>query len=79
MLFHPFEEQLHLPSAAVELGNYDGGQREVVGQENQLLPGGGIDIANAPQGVGMLLSREPPGQDDRLVETDAGPLSAETE
>ncbi len=33
MLFDPFEKQLHLPAAAIKIGNRDGRQNEVVGQE----------------------------------------------
>ena len=74
MLLHPLEEQLDLPSAAVELGDHDSGQGEIIGQKDQLLPGVGIDVADAPQGVGILLPGKRSAQDDRLVEANADRL-----
>ncbi len=38
MLLDPLEEQFDLPSVAIELGDGSGGQREVVGDENQKTP-----------------------------------------
>ena len=35
MLFDPLEKQLHLPAAAIKIGNRDGGQDEVVGQKHK--------------------------------------------
>src|ERR1039458_4361697 len=37
VLLDPFEEQLHLPTALVEQGDGQGGEREVVGQKDQVL------------------------------------------
>ena len=35
MLFDPLEKQLHLPSAAIKIGNRDGRKDEVVGQKHK--------------------------------------------
>ena len=53
MLLDPLEEQLDLPAQTVELGDGEGGQREVVGEEDQSLAGLGVDEADQPQGVGI--------------------------
>ena len=42
MLLDPLEEQLDLPAQTVELGDGEGGQREVVGEKDQSLAGLGI-------------------------------------
>ena len=39
VLLDPFEEQLHLPTLAVQVGNQLGFEREIVGQKNQALSG----------------------------------------
>ena len=49
MLLDPLEEQLHLPTAAIQLGDRQGGQDEVVGQEDQPLAGLRIVESDAPQ------------------------------
>ena len=72
MLLDPFEEQLDLPATTVKLGDGDRRLGEVVGQEDEVLAGVRIGIANAPQSVRVLPMGAEPGQDDRLVETDAG-------
>ena len=35
MLLDPFEKQLDLPAAAIEVGNRDSGKNEVVGQKHK--------------------------------------------
>ena len=49
VLRDPREEQLHLPARLVELGDGQGRQRDVVGEEDQALAGIGVGIANAPE------------------------------
>ena len=39
MLLDPLEEQFDLPTTAVELGDGERGQREIVGQKDQCLVG----------------------------------------
>jgi hypothetical protein len=43
VLFHPFEKQLDLPTVAIEFGDGQRTQSEIVGQKDKLLVGLGID------------------------------------
>ena len=47
VLFDPFEEQLHLPAAPVELSDDRGRKREVVGEEDKAFFRLGIEEADA--------------------------------
>ncbi len=49
MLLDPFEKQFDLPTAAVQLGDRERRQGEVVAQEDQCLLGLGVLEANAAQ------------------------------
>ena len=51
MLLDPFEEQFDLPATAIELGDGQRRDGEVVGQEDQRLAGFGIAITDATQRV----------------------------
>ena len=55
MLLDPFEEEFHLPAAIVESGNAQGGQGEVVGQEDQTRFLFGVEETDPPQFVGKIL------------------------
>ena len=55
MLLDPFEEEFDLPAAAIELGDGQRRDGEVVGQEDQPLAGLGIAITDAPQRDGIIL------------------------
>ena len=55
MLLDPLEEQLDLPAQTVELGDGEGGQREVVGEKDQSLAGLGILEPDTPQRAGKPL------------------------
>ena len=72
VLFDPFEEQLDLPTTAIELGDGEGRQAEVVGEEHQGLGGGGVAEANAAQGGLVVLWRVGAGEHDGLVADQAG-------
>src|SRR3970040_300066 len=72
MLLDPFEEQLDLPPASIKLGDGDGRQREVVGQEYQSLSGFGILETNAAQGRAEVLARVEAGQNDGLIADQSG-------
>ncbi len=65
VLFDPFEEELHLPPGLVQLRDGEGRQREVVGEEDEVLAGLGIGVADAPERQrvegGGLGPREPDG------------------
>ena len=55
ILFDPFEEELHLPAAFVELGNDQSWKIEIVGQESQIFLSVDIEVANAAQRIGIIL------------------------
>ena len=57
VLLDPFEEELDLPAAFVELSNHLRGEREVVGQKDQTLVRFGIEITDASQFVGVAFQR----------------------
>jgi hypothetical protein len=72
MLLDPFEEQFDLPASAIELGNGQRRDGEVVGQEDERFAGFGVAIADAPQGVGLIVLGLQAGHHDGLVEPQAG-------
>ena len=72
MLLDPLEEQFDLPAAAVELGDGQRRQGEVVGQEDQRLAGFRIVEANAAQRCGEALARVEAGEDDGLIADQPG-------
>ena len=72
MLLEPFEEQLDLPAAPIELGDGQSRDGEVVGQENQHLAGFRIAIADAAERVGIIELGFQTGGHDGLVKAQAG-------
>ena len=66
MLLDPFEKQFDLPPAAIEIGDGDGRQREIVGQEHQPFAGRGVFELDAAQWRVEALTRVEPGE--RCVE-----------
>ena len=66
VLLDPFEEQLHLPTLAVQVGNQLGLQSEVVGQKHQALAGVVLDDHPA-QRRGVILARIMCRQHARLI------------
>src|SRR5215831_410753 len=71
MLFDPFEEQFHLPATSVELGNGKSGQKKIVGQKDKILVGVGVVVANATQGLGVVLGRIKALQTNDLIATES--------
>ena len=71
VLLNPLEEQFDMPAAFVNGRDSQGGQGEVVAQENQPLSSCSIAIANAPELVGVLAFAFGDFQSDDLVATDA--------
>ena len=69
ILFDPFEEQLDLPAAFVELGDSQRRQREVVGQVDEEPLRLGIEKPNAPQAVWISLLAVVDRQTDDLIGT----------
>src|SRR5258708_38886759 len=75
MLFDPFEEQLDLPTAAVQLRYGQRRQAEVVGQKDESLIGLRIAVANAPQLFGIAFAGH--GIDERhelIADHPGGPV-----
>ena len=72
MLLDPFEEEFDLPAAAIELGDGQRRDGEVIGQEDQALARCWIAIADAAQRAGIIALRDQAGQHHGLVETQAG-------
>src|ERR1700733_3829571 len=71
VLLDPFEEQLHLPAAAIQPSNGQGRQLKIVGQENQALAVVGSDIADATQRVGIVARGLGAMQGNRLIAAQA--------
>ena len=67
MLLDPFEEQFHLPSAAIELSDGQWRQHEVVGKKDQRLVGYGVVVLDASQFSWVMLGGIETGQHDSLI------------
>src|SRR5712664_8513 len=72
MLLDPFEKEFHLPAAAVQFGDGERGQDEIVGQEYEGLGCFGIVKADAAQRGLEALVRIEAREDDTLVADQAG-------
>ena len=68
MLLDPFEEQLDLPAALIQLRDGQRGCSEVVGQKDQSLARFEITITDASQRCGIIVLGQHARRDDRLVE-----------
>jgi len=66
MLLDPLEEQFHLPAAAIELGDRECRQLEVVGEEHERLALLGLE-PNAPQRLGVADLGVEHRERDRLI------------
>ena len=55
ILFDPFEEKLHLPTAFVELGNGESREHQIVGEEEEPLARFGVEVTYSPKFVGIVL------------------------
>ncbi len=53
MLLDPAKEQLHLPTALIELGNRQRGEKKVVGQKHETLLSQRIEITYPPKSLGI--------------------------
>ena len=67
MLFDPFEEQLHLPAAAIQLGDAQGWQGKLVGQEDEPLVRLRIAVLDTTQRYGKILVGIVASQDYGLI------------
>src|SRR5829696_6731953 len=72
MLLYPLEKQFDLPAASVKLGDSQGGQRKVVGQEDQALAGLGIFELDAAKRRVETLARIEDREDDGLIANQTG-------
>ena len=57
ILLDPLEEELHMPAALVDLWDGQSGQREVVGEEDEILLRVGVHITDASKCVGIIPRR----------------------
>jgi len=71
VLFDPTKEQLHLPTHPIELGDDQGKQGKIVGQEGEPGLFLGVEVHDAAQGVGIALRRADAGEANGLVATHA--------
>ena len=69
MLLDPFEEDLHLPTALVDLRYGKCWQRKVVGEEDEAQLFLGIEVVNAPQGRGITPRTLGSGEANGLIGT----------
>ena len=67
MLLDPLEEQFHLPSVAIEVGNGHCWDGEIVARKVECLPGFPIPILHPAQRLRVVFLRVRAGQDDRLI------------
>ena len=72
MLLDPLEEQLDLPAAAIQLGDGQGRQREVVGEEARGLAAFAVVELDAPKLVGIAGRGRDTGEDNGLIANDPG-------
>ena len=71
MLLDPLEEKFDLPAGLVQVGDSEGRQEEVVGDEHKVFVCRRIAVADPAQGVWIMAMRDESGECDRLVEADA--------
>jgi len=69
VLLDPFEEQFDLPAALVKVRDAQGRKFEMVGQEDQILPGFGVEEVDAPQLGGVAKFAFGTFEADALVAT----------
>ena len=67
MLFDPSEEEFHLPAAAINLGDGEGRQCEIVGKEDQALVVFGVAIGNPAEFVGIIFVSVEATEGDDLI------------
>jgi hypothetical protein len=70
--FDPFEEQLDLPAAAINVGHRLGSEPEVVRDEDESFVEFGVEITDPTQRFGILLFGFGSGEHDDLIAPDAG-------
>jgi len=74
VLLYPAEEQLDLPATAVDRGDRESWQMKGVRQEHEREPTLRIEVADTPEGLGVVLATLPEVETNRLVASHAGCL-----
>ncbi len=74
MLLDPSEEQLHLPTALIELGNSERGQEKIVGQKHQALLARSIVVPHSAKALGIAAFGNGIVERDDLIALQAGSL-----
>lgn len=74
MLLDPAKEQLHLPTALIELGNSESRQEEIVGQKHQPLLARSIVVTNSAKPLGIAAFGNGIVERDDLIRSKAGGL-----
>jgi len=74
MLLDPSKEQLHLPTALIELGNGERGQEKIVGQKHQAFLARSIVVMDSPKAFGISAFGDGVVERDNLVASKAGSL-----
>jgi hypothetical protein len=72
VLLDPLEKQLHVPAAAIEIGNSFCWKDEIVGQKHECFVLFGIEVADTSQFVGIVLFGIVSLEDNNLVAVDPG-------
>jgi hypothetical protein len=72
MLFDPAKKQLHAPACAIQFGNSECGEQEVVGQKNQPQVFLGIEVMDAAQRIGIQERGLRPGELNGLIGSQPG-------
>ena len=78
VLLDPFEEEFDTPAGAIELGDGEGGQVEVVGEEDEFAAVFDIGEGDAAERFGVEAGGADPGECDRLVAAESGGLIDES-
>src|SRR5215469_17973415 len=73
-LCRALEKQFHLPTTFVDLGDHQRRELEVVGEELQSTLVLNVQVAHAPQRIGISFRRFDGGQDNGVVRAYAGGL-----
>ena len=70
VLFDPFEKEFHLPALPIQVGDGGCGEDEIVGEKHKCFATCRVEVADAPQLVGIVFSRIVSFEDDNLVALD---------
>lgn len=74
VLLDPFEEEFDSPTGAIELGDGEGGEVEVVGEEDESAAVFVVVEGDASERFGVELRRARPGENDGLIAAESGGL-----